>query len=95
MSLEWFFYDERIDKRATHISWYNIIDDEEGNVFIVGTLFYKYKGLTGVLSDFQTPIECSILLTRIDERGIAIERYPWTKASRSFFENKHICYFEL
>ena len=89
------FYDEHVDKRATHIGWYNIIDDEESNVLIVGTLFYKYKGLTSALRDFQAPVECSILLTRIDESGIEIERYPWTKASRSFFENKHICYFEL
>ena len=89
------FYDEHIDKRATHIGWYNIIDDEEKNVFVVGTLFYKYKGLASVLKDFQTPVECSILLTHIDERDIEIERYPWTKSPRSFFENKHICYFEL
>ena len=89
------FYDEHVDKRATHIGWYNIIDDEESNVLIVGTLFYKYKGLTSALRDFQAPVECSILLTRIDESGIEIERYPWTKSSRSFFENKHICYFEL
>ena len=89
------FYDEHVDRRATHIAWYNITDDEESNVLIVGTLFYKYKGLTSALRDFQAPVECSILLTRIDESGIEIERYPWTKASRSFFENKHICYFEL
>ena len=90
------FYDEHIDKRATHIGWYNIIDDEEKNVFVVGTLFYKYKGLASVLKDFQTPVECSILLTRIDKRDIEIEKnYPWTKVSKSFFDNKYIFYFEL
>jgi len=89
------FYDEHVDKKASHIGWYNIIDDEGSNVFIVGTLFYKYKGLTSALRDFQAPVECSILLTRVDERDIEIDRYPWTKSSRSFFENKHICYFEL
>ena len=90
------FYDENVDKRATHIGWYNIIDDEENNVLVVGTLFYRYKGLEGVLKDFQAPVECSVLLTRIDKRDIETEKsYPWTKASKSFFENKHICYFEL
>ena len=90
------FYDEHIDKRATHIGLYDIIDDEENNVQIVGTLFYRYRGLASVLKDFQTPVECSILLTRIDRHNIETEKsYPWTKASKSFFENKHICYFEL
>ena len=89
------FYDEHVDKRATNIGWYNIIDDEESNVLIVGTLFYKYKGLTSALRDFQAPVEFSILLTRIDESGIEIGRYPWAKSPRSFFENKHICYLEL
>ena len=90
------FYDEHIDKRATHVGWYDIIDDEENNVQIVGTLFYKYKGLASVLKVFQAPVECSVLLTRIDKRDIETEKsYPWTKASKSFFENKHICYFEL
>ena len=90
------FYDEHIDKRATHIGWYNIIDDEEGNVIIVGTLFYRYKGLADVLKVFQAPVECSILLTRIDNRDIEIEKsYPWTKVSKSFFDNKYIFYFAL
>ena len=90
------FYDEHIDKRATHIGWYDIIDDEDNNVQIVGTLFYRYKGLASVLKDFQTPVECSILLTRIDKRDIETEKsYPWTKVSKSFFDNKYIFYFEL
>ena len=90
------FYDEHVDKRATHIGWYNIIDDEKGNVIITGTLFYRYKGLAGVLKDFQEPVECSVLLTHIDKRDIETEKsYPWTKVSKSFFENKHICYLEL
>ena len=90
------FYDEHVDKRATHIGWYNIIDDEENNVIIVGTLFYRYKGLAGVLKDFQAPVECSILLTRIDKRDIEIKKsYPWNKLLESFFDNKYILYFEL
>ena len=90
------FYDEHVDKRATHIGWYNIIDDEENNVLIVGTLFYRYKGLAGVLKDFQAPVECSILLTRIDKRDIEIKKsYPWNKLLESFFDNKYIFYFEL
>jgi hypothetical protein len=90
------FYDEHIDKRATHIGWYDIIDDEENNVQIVGTLFYRYRGLAGVLKDFQTPVECSILLTRIDKRDIETEKsYPWNKLLNSFFDNKYIFYFEL
>ena len=90
------FYDEHIDKRATHIGWYDIIDDEENNVQIVGTLFYKYRGLASVLKDFQTPVECSILLTRIDKRDIETEKsYPWNKLLNSFFDNKYIFYFEL
>ena len=88
--------DEHIDKRATHIGWYDIIDDEENNVQIVGTLFYKYRGLASVLKDFQTPVECSILLTRIDKRDIETEKsYPWNKLLNSFFDNKYIFYFEL
>ena len=90
------FYDEHIDKRATHIGWYDIIDDEENNVQIVGTLFYRYRGLASVLKDFQTPVECSILLTRIDKRDIEIKKsYPWNKLLESFFDNKYIFYFEL
>lgn len=90
------FYDEHIDKRATHIGWYDIIDDEENNVQIVGTLFYRYRGLASVLKDFQTPVECSILLTRIDKRDIETEKsYPWNKLLNSFFDNKYIFYFEL
>ena len=90
------FYDEHIDKRATHIGWYDIIDDEENNVQIVGTLFYRYRGLASVLKDFQTPVECSILLTRIDRRNIETEKsYPWNKLLNSFFDNKYIFYFEL
>ena len=90
------FYDEHIDKRATHIGWYDIIDDEENNVQIVGTLFYKYGGLASVLKDFQTPVECSILLTRIDRHNIETEKsYPWNKLLNSFFDNKYIFYFEL
>ena len=90
------FYDEHLDKRATHIGWYDIIDDEENNVQIVGTLFYKYRGLASVLKDFQTPVECSILLTRIDKRDIETEKsYPWNKLLNSFFDNKYIFYFEL
>ena len=90
------FYDEHVDKRATHIGWYNIIDDEEKNVFVVGNLFYKYKGLASILKDFQAPVECSILLTSTDKRDIEIEKsYPWTKVSKSFFDNKYIFYFEL
>ena len=90
------FYDEHIDKRATHIGWYDIIDDEENNVQIVGTLFYRYRGLASVLKDFQTPVECSILLTRIDRHNIETEKsYPWNKLLNSFFDNKYIFYFEL
>ena len=90
------FYDEHIDKRATHIGWYDIIDDEDNNVQIVGTLFYRYRGLASVLKDFQTPVECSILLTRIDKRDIETEKsYPWNKLLNSFFDNKYIFYFEL
>ena len=90
------FYDEHIDKRATHIGWYDIIDDEENNVQIVGTLFYKYRGLASVLKDFQAPVECSILLTHIDKRDIEIKKsYPWNKLLESFFDNKYIFYFEL
>ena len=90
------FYDEHIDKRATHIGWYDIIDDEENNVQIVGTLLYRYRGLAGVLKDFQTPVECSILLTRIDKRDIETEKsYPWNKLLNSFFDNKYIFYFKL
>ena len=85
------FYDEHIDKRATHIGWYDIIDDEDNNVQIVGTLFYRYRGLASVLKDFQTPVECSILLTRIDKRDIETEKsYPWNKLLNSFFDNKYI-----
>ena len=83
------FYDEHIDKRATHIGWYDIIDDEDNNVQIVGTLFYRYRGLASVLKDFQTPVECSILLTRIDKRDIETEKsYPWNKLLNSFFTTK-------
>ena len=90
------FYDEHIDKKATHIGWYDIIDDEDNNVQIVGTLFYRYRGLASVLKDFQTPVECSILLTRIDKRDIETEKsYPWNKLLNSFFDNKYIFYFEL
>lgn len=90
------FYDEHIDKRATHIGWYDIIDDEENNVQIVGTLFYRYRGLASVLKDFQTPVECSILLTRIDRHNVETEKsYPWNKLLNSFFDNKYIFYFEL
>ena len=90
------FYDEHIDKRATHIGWYDIIDDEANNVQIVGTLFYRYRGLASVLKDFQTPVECSILLTRIDRRNVETEKsYPWNKLLNSFFDNKYIFYFEL
>jgi len=90
------FYDEHIDKRATHIGWYDIIDDEDNNMQIVGTLFYRYRGLASVLKDFQTPVECSILLTRIDKRDIETEKsYPWNKLLNSFFDNKYIFYFEL
>jgi len=87
------FYENEMSREAGHMGWYNIMENDD-HVSLVGTLFYKYNGLTEILKKFQEQMNCSIVLTHIDKSDIAIKGYPWNKSSQSFFDNKLIFYFQ-
>ncbi len=84
---------EDSDSNACHTGWYYVVEDE-GNVSLVGMLFFKLNTFPDLLKYFQSPLEMTLSLTKIDKRDLAIENYPWNRCAKSFFETKYIFFIQ-
>ncbi len=80
-------------RNACHTGWYNITE-EDGNVSLLGMLFFKLNTFAELLMYFQNPLEISLSLTKIDKINLAIENYPWNRCAKTFFENKYIFFIK-
>ena len=84
---------EDSNRNACHTGWYYVFE-HEGNVSLVGILFFKLNTFPDLLKYFQSPLEMTLSLTKIDKRNLSIENYPWNRCARSFFENKYIFFIK-
>ena len=80
-------------RNACHTGWYHI-SEENGNVSLLGMLFFKLNTFGDLLKYFQNPLEISLSLTKIDKKNLAIENYPWNRCAKTFFENKYIFFIK-
>lgn len=77
-----------------HSGWYNFIENNEKIVSFSGTLFFSFNKLSELLNYFTSPINMTLLLTKLDKRKVKVDSFPYSKIPKTYYEDKYNFYID-